>query len=397
MAKTLHGLEPTVLSSRAYSLRSVWTLRMVLGSLILLGAVITTVGTSWDIQWHSFVGRDRTLIPPHEMMLGGVLISGLVALIAVCVETAWTRRNPQLEQYGTNFAGLFHSSLGAYIAGFAALDAAIAFPLDSYWHALYGIDVAIWAPFHIMILGGAALVPLGAAYMLISAARLAGSRGEQKVTRACYVGMIIAFGTMMAVFTYLLSDAVVEGLGMITLGGGIIINVFPLLSALMVAGLLISAVQAMPGRWTATLVVLVYLGYGLLFAASVPLATNYLVVQEQLSYRKDVAEFAYLSVVAMQAWFLLPLIVAPLLDLCYRRAQRKGWSLTRQFVTLTLIVLLACLPVSALNPDLFLQVGSGLGITGSLLSLLLGIVGAGVGIWLGNRLGQSMQQLEGVR
>src|SRR5712691_6792234 len=72
MAKTFDGTvvftESTLL---ARSLRSVSTLRLVLGLTALLGAIVFLEGTSWDIQWHTYIGRDRTLIPPHLMMLSG--------------------------------------------------------------------------------------------------------------------------------------------------------------------------------------------------------------------------------------------------------------------------------------------------------------------------------------
>lgn len=50
---------------------------------IVVCALISLVGTSWDIQWHLFVDRDRTLIPPHSMMLTGITLGGLLALTAV--------------------------------------------------------------------------------------------------------------------------------------------------------------------------------------------------------------------------------------------------------------------------------------------------------------------------
>ncbi len=152
------------------------------------------------------------------MMLSGILLSGLAALATVLLETLWARRNPQLAIYSTNFAGLFNSSLGAYVAGFAALNTAIAFPLDSYWHALYGIDVAIWAPFHIMILVGGALIPLGGAYMLISASHLAERAGSRGARRVGYVAVIAALATMLIMLTYLLSDALVDN-HFVTMGG----------------------------------------------------------------------------------------------------------------------------------------------------------------------------------
>src|SRR5262249_55712859 len=148
------------------SLRPLWMLRLGLGAVVLLASLMCFLGTSWDIQWHSLIGRDRILIPPHEMMLGGVALSGFAAIADVLLETIWARRRPLLADHMVRFAGLFSASLGGYVAGFAALDAAVAFPLDAYWHALYGIDVTIWAPFHVMILGGMAMTALGGAYLL---------------------------------------------------------------------------------------------------------------------------------------------------------------------------------------------------------------------------------------
>src|SRR5437588_316008 len=182
-------------ASHAPSLHTVLLLRLTGGLIALLGAFTSFVGTSWDIQWHSLIGRDRTLIPPHIVMLTGVALSGLAALAAILIESLWARRSQPIAQNSTPFADAFHGSLGAYIAGFAALNAAIGFPLDSYWHSLYGIDVAIWAPFHVMFAAGMAIVALGAVYMLASAARLAEREGAVGGKRVAYIGVITALAT----------------------------------------------------------------------------------------------------------------------------------------------------------------------------------------------------------
>src|SRR5215467_15530429 len=99
----------------AQSLKAVSTLRLILGLTALLGAIVFLEGTSWDIQWHTFIGRDRTLIPPHIMMLSGVTISGISALLNVLIESWWTRRNTSMAQYSVTFAQLFSAPLGAYV------------------------------------------------------------------------------------------------------------------------------------------------------------------------------------------------------------------------------------------------------------------------------------------
>src|SRR2546430_14435002 len=210
MAKTFDGTavfnDSTTL---ARSLRTVSTLRLVLGLTALLGAIIFLEGTSWDIQWHSYIGRDRTLIPPHLMMLSGVTLSGISGLLTVLIESWWARRNTILARYSSGFAEIFSGPLGAYIVGFTALTAAVAFPLDAYWHALYGIDVAIWAPFHVMFVASMGIVALGAAYMLSSAAHLAARRGTagSGTRRAATLGVDLALATVLSLFTLLLFDA----------------------------------------------------------------------------------------------------------------------------------------------------------------------------------------------
>src|SRR5579863_7235773 len=66
-------------------------LRLVAGGIMLAGVVLFVFGTSWDIQWHTFIGRDRALVPPHILMLSGILLCGVVALAEIGVESFWAR------------------------------------------------------------------------------------------------------------------------------------------------------------------------------------------------------------------------------------------------------------------------------------------------------------------
>src|SRR5579884_2116556 len=285
MAGTLDGT--AVLHSantQARSLRSVATLRLALGLTALLGAIVFLEGTSWDIQWHSYIGRDRTLIPPHIMMLSGVALSGLSALLIVLIESLWARRNAVIARFGTSFAEIFSAPLGAYVVGFAALTAAIAFPLDAYWHALYGIDVAIWAPFHIMFAASMGIVALGVAYMLMSAVHLASTIGTtgNGIRRAATVGAVAALATVLSIFTLLLFDAL-KNRNLIDLGF-ISISVFPLLSGILVAFTLVAAAYAIPWRWAATSVSVCYIFLAGIMALYVQPATNWLLTVERLQY-----------------------------------------------------------------------------------------------------------------
>jgi hypothetical protein len=385
MAKILGGIEAlNSSSSPAFSLRAVWILRLALGLIVLLGATFFFLGTSWDIQWHSFIGRDRTLIPPHIVMLTGDTLSGLAAIAAVFIETLWARRSPT-----TNFAGAFRGSLGAYIAGFGALGAAVAFPLDSYWHALYGIDVAIWAPFHLMIITGMALVALGAIYMLLSAAHLSASEHAHGAKRAAYLGAVIAFAVTMCIFTFLLFDAYGD-MGMVNLGI-MTINVFTFLAALLGAWTFVATAYALPWRWTATCVALVSLVFVGIVALYVPPATNVLVQIEHLAYRRP---GAHLAVVALN-WPALFIVGAIIIDSLVHRAKRKNWSRRKQTLIVAASALIGFLPVPIIFPIYPLVLAHLIGIPGLIVSLLLGLLGAYIGSWLGRGTGEPMYALEG--
>src|SRR5260221_3274310 len=396
MAKTLDGTavfnDSTTL---ARSLRAVSTLRLVLGLTALLGAIIFLEGTSWDIQWHSYIGRDRTLIPPHIMMLSGVALSGISGLLAVLIESWWARRNTIIAQHSVGFAEIFSGPFGAYIVGFAALTAAVAFPLDAYWHALYGIDVAIWAPFHVMFVASMGIVALGAAYMLISAAHLAAAspqpsplRGEG-VRRAATLGVVLALATVLSLFTLLLFDSL-KGKNFIDLGF-MSISVFPLLSGMLVAFTLVAAAYAIPWRWAATFVSVCYLFLAGIMAVFVQPATDWLLAAERLHYREAPP---FTSVVALE-WFITPLVVAILIDVLMRRARRKQWSRGKLTLFLALTALLAgVLPVVSIYPLLPVVLPLELVIAGYLASVLLGLGGTYLGTLFGRNVGESIDSLE---
>ena len=390
MAKTIEGTAVFDGSTTlAHSLRAVSTLRLVLGLTALLGAIVFLEGTSWDIQWHSLIGRDRTLIPPHIMMLSGVALSGISGLLTVLIESWWARRNKIIAQYSVGFAEIFSGPLGAYIVGYTALTAAVAFPLDAYWHALYGIDVAIWAPFHVMFVASMGIVALGAAYMLSSAAHLAAriDMAGSGTRRAATLGVVLA--TVLSLFTLLLFDALKDK-NFINLGF-LSINVFPLLSGILVAFTLVAAASAIPWRWAATSVGVCYLLLAGIMAVFVQPATDWLLSVERLSYRENPP---FTSLVALE-WFLTPLVVAILIDVIMHRARRKQWSQRKLTLMLALTALLSgTLPVVFIFPLLPVALALQLGIAGSLASLLLGLAGTYLGTVFGRNVGVSINSLE---
>ena len=373
---------PAAPLTAARTWQAVVGLRLALGWAVLTGALLFFFGTCWDIQWHTYVGRDRTLIPPHLMMLTGVILSGSAAFVAILAETVWTRGRPEQDRYTVPVAGLFHGPLGAYVAGFAALTAGIAFPLDSYWHALYGIDVAIWAPFHIMFLTSMGAVALGGIYMLHSAGNLAPRVHFRRGGKAAAWGSALALAATLALFTLLLPDALSTDHPIGIPFDGQTISLYPLLAGLLGSVVLVAAVTAQPGRWSARRVAALYLGCALLAGVLVGPASDALVQWEGLSYRHP--GDPHLPGVTL-LWPLAPLLAAFLLDRFARR--RRGadgtlpWDRGLVWCSAVCVVPLPLVVIQGL-PKLIAMSG----LLGGLIALALGVGGA----WVGSRLGHNM-------
>ncbi|GCF09797.1 hypothetical protein [Dictyobacter arantiisoli] len=380
-------------TSHTLSLYTVVKVRFISALIISLSSLICFLGTSWDIQWHAFVGRDRTLIPPHEMMLSGIGLSGIAALLLVVTETIWARQNRSSTKQVTPFAGLFSAPLGAYIAGYAALNSAVAFPLDTYWHSLYGIDVTLWAPFHVMIISGMALTGLGAAYLFASAANLASRIHAPGSKRTAYAGMVVAFATTLSLFMLLVFNGLQPdytiNLGFISL------SLFPCLIGLLVGCILIAAASLLPWQWAATSVFGVSALFVIIDQLAIPPALTLLMQLEQLTFLKEQhATPPQISIVSV-SWPLLTIVAAVLIDLVIQRAKKQNWSKRQLLTGLVVATFLCTIPVTVRSPLAVLNLISILGVAGVILSFALGFLGTFMGVQLGQGIGKTMRTLEG--
>ena len=167
-------------------------------------------------------------------------------------------------------------------------------------------------------------------------------------------------------------------LGMLT------VDVFPLLATLLCTTILVVAVQVLPWPWTATSVALVSLVLVGAVAVLVPPATDALA---QVEHQRFLEPDPGVSLVALR-WPLTPLRAAVAVDLVRRGRRSAG-------VLLAVCCLLASLPVIPISPlqgTAFLFVA--LGTAGAAASLLLGLVGALWGAWLGGRAGPALANAE---
>jgi hypothetical protein len=379
-------------TSQAPSLYAVLRLRLACGLTTLLGAIISYFALSWDIQWHTFVGRDRTLTPPHVLLLSGIVVCGIGALVAVLVETQWVKSNQAMKLHSTAFANRFAAPLGIYISGYAALNMAVAFPVDQYWHTLYGVDVTIWAPFHIMAISGLGFMALGAVYTLVSVAKMATSLHANQEKRAAYSSAVVAMAITLATLSVLTAEGI-DPDKFIQLGFTSI-DLFPVLEGLLLGTLLVATAYAFPWRWAATSVVGVVMLFMGINQLVVPPALTWLMQAEQLTFRAIQRSTPPSISALVFIWPVLTLVSAILIDMVIQRARKQHISRRQLGLMLGGAVLIGCFPFKLENPTAIMDTIANLNTLGIVLTLALAFPGIYVGLQLGQNIGKTISVSE---
>src|SRR5262249_41045997 len=146
------------------------------------------------------VGRDQFWTPPHTLIYSCVAGAGLLALTVVLISTMrYYRGVPGVDDGSTiPIFRFFHAPQGFVIAGFVALLSLISAPLDNYWHELYGIDIALWAPFHMMGVTGGMIGILGMVYIFASEAAIERKENQGILPRLFLGFSALEWGALMA-------------------------------------------------------------------------------------------------------------------------------------------------------------------------------------------------------
>ena len=64
-------------------------------------------------------------------------------------------------------SGGWYAPLGGIAMIASAAFALIGFPLDDVWHRIFGQDVTLWGPTHLMLIGGAGLTLIGSCILIV--------------------------------------------------------------------------------------------------------------------------------------------------------------------------------------------------------------------------------------
>ncbi|HEX8743687.1 MAG TPA: hypothetical protein VF712_11180 [Thermoleophilaceae bacterium] len=146
----------------------------VTGSLL-----IALFGMLWDISLHIADGRDEGPLanPAHYFILGGlfgVMAAGFLSMVL-------PREKPSAS--AIRIRGDWHAPLGGVLITACGAFSLIGFPLDDVWHRLFGQDVTLWGPTHLMLIAGAAMTLVGLAVLLVEARRAQEASSSPRLRR----------------------------------------------------------------------------------------------------------------------------------------------------------------------------------------------------------------------
>lgn len=170
------------------------------GGGVLLGSgalVIAVIGFLWDVAWHIDFGRDEYLFtPPHTMIVTGLL--GLVVAAGASIALATVTRAP----VGLSIKGV-RVPYSALALGALGVGAVTGFPLDELWHGAYGVDVTMWGPTHLLMIGGASFSPIALWLMITEAGPEAGKSRIVAIRRTLLAGaVLIGLSTFQGEFDF---------------------------------------------------------------------------------------------------------------------------------------------------------------------------------------------------
>ena len=169
--------------------------------------LVAVIGMYWDISLHIDNGRDPGPLanPAHYLILFGLFGIFVAGLLGMALPDAGKKPSTTAVRLTRDW----YAPLGAVLMTACAGFALSGFPLDDLWHRLFGQDVTLWGPTHLMLIGGASLATLASAILIAEGARAATKTGRDPnksapvLRRALLAGaFLVGLSTVQAEFDF---------------------------------------------------------------------------------------------------------------------------------------------------------------------------------------------------
>ncbi|HXA12966.1 MAG TPA: hypothetical protein VNW93_12395 [Mycobacterium sp.] len=129
---------------------------------MFIGTIICALfGFIWDVSLHIGNGRDPGPLanPAHYFILVGLFGMFVAGMVAVVLPYEKPGRA------AVRITRNWYAPVGGVLMAGCGLYALIGFPPDDIWHRIFGQDVTLWGPTHLMMIGGAGFATLTALYL----------------------------------------------------------------------------------------------------------------------------------------------------------------------------------------------------------------------------------------
>jgi len=136
-----------------------------LPSVVLVVSLLTAVfGVYWDVSIHIDQGRDDG---PLANLAHYPILFGLIGMLAAgWLAIALPREGDKPGPAAVRIAKGWYAPVGGIVIATSAAFGLAGFPLDDVWHRIFGQDVTLWGPTHLMMIGGAVTTLIGQALLL---------------------------------------------------------------------------------------------------------------------------------------------------------------------------------------------------------------------------------------
>ncbi|MEH3154063.1 MAG: hypothetical protein PGN29_01490 [Gordonia paraffinivorans] len=162
-----------------------------------VGMFISTIvcalfGFLWDVSLHVGKGRDAGPLanPAHYFILVGLFFLFIAGMLSIFLPYERPGRA------AIRITRRWYAPVGGVLLAGCGLYALIGFPLDDIWHRIFGQDVTLWGPTHLMLIGGAG-TSLMALLLLEREGRSAMGDAAPKDSRGVWLMRCTAFGGLV--------------------------------------------------------------------------------------------------------------------------------------------------------------------------------------------------------
>jgi hypothetical protein len=127
-------------------------------ALFIATLICALFGFIWDVSLHIGKGRDPGPLanPAHYFILFGLFLLFIAGCLA-CV-LPYDKPGPSAVRITKDW----YAPVGGILMAGCGMYALLGFPLDDIWHRIFGQDVTLWGPTHLMMIGGAGFSTLSA-------------------------------------------------------------------------------------------------------------------------------------------------------------------------------------------------------------------------------------------